>query len=460
MAKAKELTVAKTKFGRARASRFPAVFSVVCTLFIATLYLLNAFQWLDFRHSDILFRQRGMRPVDKHISLVAIDDDSIAAIGQYPWPRHVYKDLIEKLMKDGVKVVALDIIFLNPSRPKEDKALIDVTREFGPRIVHAVTVDPAVQNVYEFSYPFPALRKVVKSMGQVTMPIKDADGSIRTMPVFMGHSLARYCWDWLTDKDAMPMLGVEALAVFQGVDPKVYLKKPYLAGGLLLNLNFRGEKVKKVGTQVINGREEEVDVFEHGVPRISAARVLKGDLSDKEKAILKGGLVFVGSTSLGAYDHNPSPFSPQDPSVLVHATEADNLLRDRALRMASPYVTVLLVPLLVGLAFWLGRLNPLTAGLAFAAALAALLLGHYALFLNLYYIEFSAPLTAFVVTFFALVIHKAVEENRKAAEVRGMFGQYVAPEVVDILVKNPDKLSLGGEKRDMTMFFLDIAHFT
>ena len=41
-----------------------------------------------------------------------------------------------------------------------------------------------------------------------------------------------------------------------------------------------------------------------------------------------------------------------------------------------------------------------------------------------------------------------------------MFGQYVPPEVVDILVKNPERLKLGGEKRDMTMFFLDIAHFT
>ena len=93
MAKEKEthLETAKTYIGRAVASKFPVFFCVAFAFLVATGHILSAFNWLDLRHSDILFRQRGMSPGDPRITIVEIDDDSIEKVGQFPWPRRVYK---------------------------------------------------------------------------------------------------------------------------------------------------------------------------------------------------------------------------------------------------------------------------------------------------------------------------------------------------------------------------------
>ncbi|MBI2362954.1 MAG: adenylate/guanylate cyclase domain-containing protein, partial [Elusimicrobia bacterium] len=267
--------------------------------------------------------------------------------------------------------------------------------------------------------------------------------------------------EWATDPAAVPTLGLKAISVLEGKSPREYLKLPNLDDGVVIRLNLPGEQERSLGQQTLpDGTVEDIKTKAYGVPRIPAWRVLKNDLSDTQRARLKGGLVFVGSTALGAFDHFPSPFSSQEPGVMVHAALADNLLNKRYLVEAPVLLPIFLVPVFILLAYLIVRLPPIWAGLSFSGLLVGVLGLHYALFLNLYYLTLAAPLVAYVAAFLVLIVHKTIEENRKAAEVRNMFGQYVAPEVVDILVKNPDKLSLGGEKRDMTMFFLDIAHST
>jgi adenylate cyclase len=75
-------------------------------------------------------------------------------------------------------------------------------------------------------------------------------------------------------------------------------------------------------------------------------------------------------------------------------------------------------------------------------------------------VEFLPPAAALVSAYLILVVHRVLAESRKKEEIKGLFGQFVAPEVVDRLADDPSLIKLGGEKRDMTIFFLDIAHFT
>lgn len=464
MAKEKEdkLQTAKTYIGRAAASKFPHVFCLVFSVIVLSGELLGAFDWLDWRHSDILFRRRGLVEADARLKILEIDDDSIEHVGQYPWPRSVYKKLIDKLVKEGISVIALDVLFIDPSRPEEDRELIDVTRRHPGKVVHAVASDPKILNQMEPLYPFPALRKVAKNLGQVTQPIKDNDGSFRVEPLVIGKSPRWRPWEWASDPEAIPTLGLAALALHEKRDFREYLKMPGLiADGAVARLNYSGEEEKLMGRQTLpDGTVEDITSKRFGIERIPAWRVLKGDLTPQQKEGLKGAIVFLGSTGQGAFDHFPSPFTGSEPGVVVHATLADNLMQNRFIVEGSPLLPRLMIPLLVFGALYLVRLKPLAAGLSFVGLLFGLLLTHERMFLGLYWVPLAAPLLAFVGAFLVLIVHRTIEENRKAAEVRGMFGQYVAPEVVDILVKNPEKLKLGGEKRDMTMFFLDIAHFT
>jgi len=461
MAKEKEdrLATAKTYIGRAVASKFPAVFCLVFAFVLMTGQVMQAFRGLDASHSNLLFNIRGMVEGDPRVSIIAIDDDSIKDVGEFPWPRGVHARLVDALFKAGASVVALDILFVDPSRPEEDRKLLDVTRRHGPRLIHAVTNDPKLISENRFYYPFPALKAAAKSLAQVTQPIKEEDGTIRLEPLLIG--ISRDYTTWADDPNSLPTLGLKAVSLLEGKDPKEYLKMPGIVGGSLVRLNYVGQRQVMAGTiKDADGELHEQVYDQHAIPRISAKTVLRGKLTDDDKKRIKGGIVFVGSTSLGAFDHFPSPFTGQEPGVMVHALLADNILQARYLSVASIWVTLGLIIACVWGAYLLFRLTPLQAGLAFFVLLAAGFSGHYLLFLRLYIIESSAPAMGFVGTFLVLVVHRTVEENRKAAEVRGMFGQYVPPEVVDILVKNPERLKLGGEKRDMTMFFLDIAHFT
>ncbi|MFA6583143.1 MAG: adenylate/guanylate cyclase domain-containing protein, partial [Elusimicrobiaceae bacterium] len=96
-----------------------------------------------------------------------------------------------------------------------------------------------------------------------------------------------------------------------------------------------------------------------------------------------------------------------------------------------------------------------TAVLLFAWTLAYVILS-----VSGYKTDYVMPASGLVISFAFLTIYRVVVEGQEKRWIKSTFGQYLSPAVVDVLVKDPGKLKLGGEKRDMTVFFLDIAKFT
>jgi adenylate cyclase len=73
---------------------------------------------------------------------------------------------------------------------------------------------------------------------------------------------------------------------------------------------------------------------------------------------------------------------------------------------------------------------------------------------------FATISLAFFLPFAYITVDKGLAEGREKAWIKNTFGQYLSPKVVELVTKDPSRLSLGGEKRDMTAFFLDLAGFT
>ncbi len=440
-------------------SRFPIYFTFAYLFVLSVLYILNMFRGLDNKWADAFFRTRGMQKADEHISLVAIDDVSIEKIGEYPWRRRVYARLLDKLFDLGVKVVGFDIHFPDASSwAEDDKILADATRKYADRVVHAVYVDPSSKDQTLFRHPYLRLTKATRHFGMVTPPALDADGSVRRTTLFMGTDLGDYR-HWAEDPKKIPVFAVRILSLFEGKDPEEYLKE----FGNYLTLNVPGQREVDKAVEEIHGTEREVKFkteWEYGIRRIAAWRVLEGQLTDEERETLKGGMVVLGSIAVGAFDHYPNPFFELAPGAEIHITLIDNLLRKRALSATDPFWNLPIIFLMGGLGYAVTLLAPLAATLSFAALLALWFFGSYYLFLNLILLECAVPTLALVGVFIARMVHRALMEEKKKREMRGMFGQYVSPEIVDILVKDPSKIRLGGDKRDMTVFFLDIAHFT
>jgi len=438
-----------------RADRIPFYVAGGFTLVVLILLSLKAIDPIDHKWLNQLFRWRGMEPADSRITLVAIDDQSIKQVGQYPWPRGVYSKLFDRLFGAGVKVVGLDIIFPDPSPSRQDdQALVEATRKWGARVVHSVDYDPAAaaQHEWAFRFPFPALKAVAKSLGVVNQTNVDGDGVIRrTMLVYGTSSNGRL---WKTDPKRQYSLGLRTLSVYEGRDPDDYLQDR-----INLMLNVRGEEQRKV-TRVEGDRQNVVEETVYGVPRVSAADVLAGRLSDAQKKALNGGIVLVGSTARAAFDHFPSAFTDASPGVEVHANVIDNLLNGRELHSTVRGVALLIAIVFAFFSAWASSLTPMASTILVLSTLAAWIGGNVYAFRHYWAMQFTGPTLALMGPFLVLTIRRTLNEYQEKRFIKQTFGQFVAPEVVEDLIRDPSKIKLGGQKREMSMLFMDIEQFT
>jgi len=188
--------------------------------------------------------------------------------------------------------------------------------------------------------------------------------------------------------------------------------------------------------------------------------------SVSKKEVLKDAIVFVGLTAVGVFDMRAFPFDSNTPGVEGHANILDNLLSNDMLRHGDGQAGTIWMffVMCVGallFAYAVERLESVPAILLFIGVMGG---GWYVdqkvLFesnenwnTSLLMIELAA---IFLVTF---AIKYVMEEKNKKF-IRGAFAKYVSPAIIDSIMKDPSKLTVGGEKRDLTIVFSDIRSFT
>ncbi|MBI3549621.1 MAG: CHASE2 domain-containing protein [Elusimicrobia bacterium] len=430
-------------------SRFPLYFSVAFALALSVLQIGGLLDQFDRKWSDEMFRLRGVEKADPRVVVVAIDEATLKYVGRFPIPRRYYRELLNNLFSYGAKVVGLDIMLLEESTAEEDAALIGVTKKWGDRIVHAsvLELDRTKELRWLARQPFPALKKVTPRTGFVNQLMIDPDGEVRRSYLVVGKDYNDQS-SWQKDPEGSPSFALAILSAFEGKPISAYTNRPNA-----VLINYRGER-----------KEDDSHEVERGIPRISATRLLAKDLDKKSREQLRseldGRIVLIGSSAKGWFDFFPSPFASQALGVEVHANVIDNLLNNRELHYAPMLLAVAFILLFSLVSVWTVEL-PVILGSAITAMLfGGWLAGCYFMFRRLLVLDFFGPCAAVLVPYLFLIIRKTRAEQMEKRFIKQTFGQYVAPEVVDALVRDPSKLRLGGDKRDMTVLFLDIAHFT
>jgi adenylate cyclase len=188
---------------------------------------------------------------------------------------------------------------------------------------------------------------------------------------------------------------------------------------------------------------------------------------EKVQSTLKDAVVLVGLSALGAWDMRAFPFDTHTPGVEGHATALDNIISGDLLRTTSmvPGAFELLMALMVlgGILFawWFERLDSLPA-LGFFIVIFISILGvdQKVFFDQGINLNTTFLLLEFSVLFMVVVALKYIFEEQNRKFIRGAFARYLAPTVVDYVLKNPEKLTVGGERRELTIMFSDIRSFT
>lgn len=207
-----------------------------------------------------------------------------------------------------------------------------------------------------------------------------------------------------------------------------------------------------------------VDLFsEH-----DKVKIFKGDqeVEVSKKELLKDSMVLVGATALGIYDMRAFPFDPNTPGVEGHATILDNILSSASLTKGegNTYFIVLFILMTLGalgFAFLIEKLESIPALIVCIAVFIGMgFLDAKVLFTKNIHWDLGFLFIELSIIFVSTVAVKYVMEEKNKKFIKGAFSKYVSPAIVESILKDPTKLTVGGEKKDLTILFSDIRSFT
>ncbi len=199
-------------------------------------------------------------------------------------------------------------------------------------------------------------------------------------------------------------------------------------------------------------------------PYISLADAYHNTFSDKEKDFLPGSVLLLGATAIGINDIRANPFDSNLDGVENHAAAVDNILKtDHMVRNKGVFGLELLTLLLIGLLF-----VPL---IIFVPILYSSIIA-IGFVVGFYYVDkfyffgegvwnyFGLPLVELIFLFIFVAVIKNRQEEKEKKKVKGAFSQYLSPEVIEDVLKDSEKLKLGGVRKRLTVFFSDVRDFT
>jgi adenylate cyclase len=446
------------------------------------------------------FQRLHPRPysADLPVRIVDIDEAALAEYGQWPWPRLILAKLVDKLTEKGAAVIAFDAVFAEPDRSSLSRMVRDLIPYTDPETVKKIaasiqdndTVFAAAiaqsRVVLGFGFDLngtskpprrfhglvtagddplqflPAQAGTVKALDILEAAAK-GNGSVNTDLESVVIRRVPMLFRLAGQPDIYPALSLEALRVAQGAS--TYLIKSSNSSGEQGYGESTGIIAIKVGAIEVRtdfrGRVTLYDTGHQAARFVSAKDVLKDTVAADK---IDGQVVFVGTSAIGLKDLRNTPTQDSVPGIEIHAQIAEQILTQNFLArpdfadgLEFVYLTVLglvVVWLLPRLSA--GRMAVVTS-LFIVVGLAAPWYAFTELKLLFDPIYPPATLAAIYVGGTALAFMRT---ERERAQIRGAFGLYLSPGLVEQLARNPKLLQLGGELREITVMFTDVRGFT
>lgn len=177
---------------------------------------------------------------------------------------------------------------------------------------------------------------------------------------------------------------------------------------------------------------------------------------------IKDKIVLIGSTAVATFDHFPMPYDKLYPGIEFHATVIDNLLNNDYIRKCPDFI---ILALIVVFGLGMGQLflrTKLWAGSIFfiLSIVSYFYFSQYMFTKHYMHIDFFTPALSLIFTFLGIMAYRFISETKEKAWIKKTFSYYLSPDVIKELASNPDKLQLGGERKDLTVLFSDIRSFT
>jgi adenylate cyclase len=390
------------------------------------------------------------------IVIVAIDEKSLLPENLGPlqrWKRENYAKALEILNGKGVSAVGIDITFPDASSHgvADDQTFRDALQKYPNTVLAGRYFFDAGQSRSE--WPNATLMEANPAVGWINVSL-DEDGFIRKIPLYNAVS------DKVAESFSMLMARKALQATSEGdkVQKGVFQFSKDIQ---IPAITLRDTSTHKDSYFMYVNYFAEPGAY----TQLSMSDLLEGKLIDKNgnTVDLKGKIVLIGPTAIDLQDQYLSPVSQgvKMPGVEIHANNLQTILSGKFLKdQSTQSLWIVLLALLITNILLFSRLRvrfaiPILAVELLAIVISGIMGYDNGVFVNVVYPILDA-LLAFVGTFLLRFILEQGE--RQFAEKA--FGQYVSKDLVTQILKDPDSLKLGGARRNVTVFFSDIAGFT
>ncbi len=426
------------------------------TIAFVTLFVLTFIGFKDPQVKEIL-RLKGFdlllqseeRQVSKDIGIITIDEKAIEKYGQWPWPRAVLADIVLKARLDGAQVIVLPILFSEPDRMGYDEDLADVLpyhiviAQIGTNQINKNSVPRGVAKIndplpflFEWGGMLGPIEKFHNAAGVgVSNTVPEVDGVVRRIPLLMKIG-----------EDIYPAMAIEVIRVAVGAPS--YQVKSGDAG--IVAMRVPGfETIKTDANARIWLR------WNKDYETISAA--------DMDFTAFGGRTVIIGMSAEGLGGIIATPVGERYAYELTASTLETVLDGKNITRVDISFISELAVSFLLGvIIIVLTRFAPYwVIGLKLVSWYAiAVWLSHYFFHKQFMLVDVSWIIIVITIVGFHSVFNRFILEFKLKQQIRKQFEKYLDPRQVAILVKNPEKLKLGGDRKEMSFLFMDIVGFT
>ncbi len=430
-------------------------------LFISLVFLstyttkLEPLHSFSLRFNDINFLLQDKKPSDK-IIFISIDEKSVNTFGRWPWNRDIIAHAIDNL--DSSNILIFDMVF--SENTKHDDKLIKSLENHDNSICGFFLRHKASQKLSEEQLDIlsdSSLERLSSQIQNKKLFVQGNEAEVNIEPILStcnfsatfstlresDQFLRKYPLAFSFNEELYPSLGTQALRVKLNSD--------------ILHVDDNCYKIDK---HFIPSDDKGFALLNYYKPKDYQHYSFLELYNDKLKDILKDKIVILGITEVGVGDVKITPVGLLS-GPLIHYTFISNILNDELLHVSNLINILSLIFFIFLPLIWLkidsiyrrASIYTISYFLFFIATKISYM------YLNLY-IDTFYPLIALILMAITSesILYKAQEE--KSRFIGNAFSSYLSPVLLKKLMKEPELLKLGGEKKELTIFFSDIRSFT
>ncbi len=410
-------------------------------------YNYDTFYYFENDLTDRLTIEKT-RKTDPQIKILAVDDESLAKIGQWPWPRDIMAGVADKLLDSGAKAVWPDITYAEKSpNPAEDLAWEKVTAKYKniylPIYFNIKSVQESKSSSLEYdSISWPVFKIDHNQVGHINV-LPDRDKVVRQLKLGYPDEHGQM----------IPAISVRLANVLLPLERKISwtTEHTWKIGDEKIQEGLRNDISFSYSTSPQGSKFDSVPIW----------KVINGEVPPSYFA---NSIVLIGLHTVGIEDMYYTPMSKtlQMFGVEIHANIIQAFLDNQLYHPAAKQLGLIIITILCLLAYWaFERVKAKRAiliyfaGIIFYSIVVSVVFTTQHLLLPYFY-----PLLGLSILYITSVVTQYLRERHEKNRVTGIFGRYVSKAVVQEILSTKEEIKVGGVRKDVTLMFVDIRGFT